>query len=159
MKNFTEEELLNLGFVEVSPGRFKKLRTPKPALKKKKNSPYAHIKRGTCEIGGKKVGYRSDWERVYAHYLEHLKLSGEILEWEYEPKTFWFNEIKRGTRSYLPDFRVTELDGTKVYHEVKGRMTAQCKTKIKRFAKYYPNEILHVVREKEMNAIRKVVSC
>jgi hypothetical protein len=66
----------------------------------------------------------------------------KIRNWEYEPKTFWFEAIKRGVRSYKPDFKVTELDGTHYWIEVKGYLDSKSKTKIKRFQKYYPDEKL-----------------
>lgn len=70
---------------------------------------------------------------------------GIIKAWEHEPKTFWFNEIKRGTRSYLPDFKVTVPDGSHYWVEVKGYFDSKSLTKIKRFNKYYPQERLLVV--------------
>lgn len=98
------------------------------------------------EIGGKRLYARSRWEANYARYLEFLKQASEILEWEHEPETFWFNNIKRGVRSYLPDFKVTFKDGHVEYHEVKGWMDDRSKTKIKRMKKYYPDTVL-VVRD------------
>ena len=65
--------------------------------------------------------------------------------WEHEPSTFWFENIKRGVRSYLPDFRVWNVDGTHYWVEVKGYMDSKSKTKIKRFKKYYPNEPIYIV--------------
>jgi len=109
-------------------------------------------------INRKKSFYRSRWELNYAYYLEFLRKQGCIKKWEHEPKTFWFEKIKRGVRSYLPDFRVTHLSGKIEYHEVKGWMDQRSKTKIKRFAKYYPEEILIVVQAKEYNEIRKKVA-
>ena len=63
------------------------------------------------------------------------KDQGEILKWEYEPETFWFEKIKRGVRTYTPDFKVTEKDGSIIFHEVKGYMDARSKTKLKRMKK------------------------
>lgn len=77
--------------------------------------------------------------------MQLLKEKKIIAEWEHEPKTFWFEEIKRGTRSYLPDFKVTCLDGTHYWVEVKGFMDAKSKTKLKRFKKYYSKEEIYVV--------------
>lgn len=82
----------------------------------------------------------------YARWLEFLKLRQEIVLWEHEPETFWFEKIKRGVRSYLPDFRVTLNGGGIEYHEVKGWMDPKSKTKIKRMAKYYPKTVL-IVRD------------
>lgn len=94
------------------------------------------------EIGGKRKYFRSRWEANYAYYLEFLKSKGEIKEWEHEPETFWFEKIKRGCRSYLPDFRVTANDGSISYHEVKGWMDDRSKTKIKRMKIYHPKVVL-----------------
>ncbi len=96
------------------------------------------------EIGGKRKYFRSRWEANYAYYLEFLKSKGEIKEWEHEPETFWFEKIKRGVRSYLPDFRVTANDGSVTYHEVKGWMDDRSKTKIKRMKIYHPKVVLLV---------------
>ncbi len=84
-------------------------------------------------------------ELQYARKLEHLKTIGAIKDFEHEPRVFWFLEIKRGIRCYLPDFRVDHLDGKSEYHEVKGYMDRKSATKIKRFRKYYPEERLVVL--------------
>jgi hypothetical protein len=81
--------------------------------------------------------FRSSWERNWARYLNLRQAAGVIAGWEYEPDTFWF-PIRRGTVSYLPDFKVTNPSGKIEYHEVKGYMDAKSKTKLKRMAKYYP---------------------
>jgi len=99
------------------------------------------------EIAGRRIFFRSDWEYKYAQYLQLRKLQGDIKEWEHEPKTFWFDEIKRGTRSYLPDFKVTRTDGSHYWVEVKGYLDRKSWTKIKRFRKYYPQEELELVGE------------
>ena len=109
------------------------------------------VKRGSWhaawrEIGGRKIFARSRWEANYARYLEWLKQNKQILDWEHEPETFWFEKIKRGCRSYLPDFRVTALDGTIAYHETKGWMDARSLTKIRRMKKYHPLIVL-IVRD------------
>ena len=93
-------------------------------------------------IGGRTIYFRSKFEVRVAWYLESLIQARKIGNWDHEPKTFWFEEIKRGVRSYLPDFKITRLDGTHCWIEVKGYMDAKSKTKLKRFKKYYPNEEL-----------------
>ena len=98
---------------------------------------------------------RSRWEANYARYLNWLKAKGQIAAWEYEPDTFWFEAIKRGTRSYTPDFKVTENDGRVVYHEVKGWMDAKSATKLKRMAKYYPEVRVIVIDQAAYQAIAK----
>jgi hypothetical protein len=91
------------------------------------------------EIGGKRCFFRSTWEANYARYLEFLKVHGNILDWDHEPETFWFEGIKRGCVSYLPDFKVANSNGKIEYHEVKGWMCDRSATKIKRMEKYYPD--------------------
>lgn len=97
------------------------------------------------EVGGKRIYFRSRWEYRYCLYLQYLKEQGQIVEWQYEPRTFWFEGIKRGTNSYKPDFFVTHTNGVEEYVEVKGFFDAKSKTKIKRMAKYHPTVRLRVV--------------
>ena len=97
-----------------------------------------------CVINGKNSYYRSKLELQYARYLENQKSRGLIKDFEHEPRVFWFLNIKRGIRSYLPDFRVDNLDDTCTWIEVKGYMDTKSATKIKRFRKYYPDEKLIV---------------
>lgn len=119
--------------------------------------PSASWKAGWREIGGKRNYYRSRWEANYARYLEWLKQRAEIADWQHEPETFWFEAIKRGVRSYLPDFRVWEKDGSTALHEVKGWMDARSKTTLKRMAKYHPQERVIVIREKQYNEIARKI--
>lgn len=105
-------------------------------------------KGGWREIGGYKKYYRSRWEANYARYLEWMRLQGLIAGWLHEPKTFWFEGIKRGAVSYLPDFCVKDNQGNETYHEVKGWMDNRSKTKIRRMAKYHPKVTLIVVDSK-----------
>ena len=109
-------------------------------------------------IGGKRNYYRSGAESNYAYYLEWLKCQKQISDWEHEPHTFWFDGIKRGVVSYLPDFRVIEMSGAVVYHEVKGFMDSRSMTKIKRMAKYHPTVKLIVIDSKGYRALAKSVS-
>lgn len=100
---------------------------------------------GWREIDGKKYYFRSKWEANYARYLNFLKANNQIKEWHHEPETFWFLKIKRGVRSYLPDFKVIENDGSHHWIEVKGYYDPKSLTKIKRFKKYYPEERITLV--------------
>lgn len=94
--------------------------------------------------------FRSSWEANYARYLNTLILSGEIVRWEFEPDTFWFEAIRRGVRSYLPDFKVWPAgDGAHYYVEVKGWMDAKSKTKLKRMKKYHPTVALKLCGAKQ----------
>jgi hypothetical protein len=112
------------------------------------NREKATWKAGWREIGGKRKYFRSRWEANYARYLEFLKMQGQIKEWEHEPDVFWFEGIKRGCVSFLPDFRITEISGVNVYHEVKGWMDDRSKTKIRRMAIYHPNVSLTIIDAK-----------
>ena len=82
---------------------------------------------------------RSSWEANYARYSNWLIEQDEITSWEYEPDTFEFEAIKRGTRFYTPDFKIVNNDGSVEYHEIKGWMDPKSRTKLKRMAKYHPN--------------------
>lgn len=119
------------------------------------NREGASWKAGWREIGGYKKYYRSRWEANYARFLEKLRTDGLIKSWLHEPKTFWFDGIKRGCMSYLPDFEVIENSGKFVYHEVKGWMDDRSKTKIKRMAKYHPKTELIVIGAKEYKELDK----
>ncbi len=114
----------------------------------KKKSREFNSKKGWKEIDGKKYYFKSSWEYKYAKYLFILKKAGYVAEWFYEPQIFWFLNIKRGIRSYTPDFKVVLFDRSHYWIEVKGYMDSKSKTKIKRFEKYYPQEKLCVI-EKE----------
>ena len=109
-------------------------------------------------IGGKRAYYRSKAEANYARFLQWRKEQGEIADWDHEPKTFWFGELRRGVTNYKPDFRVTFHDGSVEWVEVKGYFDARSKTKIKRMAKYHPNEKLLVVDMKAMKMLAAMMS-
>jgi hypothetical protein len=103
---------------------------------------------GWKHIGERRIYFRSKWEWQYAVYLEFTKDRQIIQGWEYEPQTFWFEKIKRGVRSYKPDFKVIENDGSHYWAEVKGYMDTKSLTKIRRFKKFYPKEKLVVIDQK-----------
>jgi predicted DNA-binding protein len=119
--------------------------------------PETTWKAGWRVVGGRSIYFRSKWEANYARYLEWLRVGGHLFEWEHEPETFWFEKIKRGCRSYLPDFRVRENNGSVIYHEVKGWMDARSKTKIKRMAIYHPKVKLLVIEKKQYAEISRKV--
>jgi len=120
------------------------------------NRPHGSWKAGRRKVGDTNNYYRSRWEANYARYLEYLRGLGEIESWEHEPETFWFDKIKRGCRTYLPDFKVTEK-GVTYYVEVKGWMDARSKTKLKRMAKYHPKVDLRLVDTKAYKALARQV--
>jgi len=125
--------------------------------KKAPESIYSRTTKGWREIGDKKYYFRSKWEMNIAYYLEWLRTHGEILYWEYEPKTFWFEQIRRGTRSYLPDFFVREKNGSEYYIEVKGWMDQKSRTKMARMKKYYPNVEVRLYDEDTYKTLKKQV--
>lgn len=135
-------------------------------MQKAKREKYGSIspktKRGSWysgwrTVGGKRIYFRSRWEANYARYLEFLKEKKVIRDWEHEPKTFWFDAIKRGTVSYLPDFFVIEMDESTAFHEVKGWMDSRSKTALRRMKKYYPEIKIILIRQKQYKQIEKKV--
>lgn len=127
------------------------VRTPLPPSK-----GYSRGKAGRRDdLGGLYV--RSKWEANYARYLNWLVSLGQIERWEYEADTFWFEKIKRGVRSYKPDFKVWE-NGKIHYDEIKGYMDDKSATKIKRMRIYHPHVDLRVVDEKAYKAIASSVA-
>jgi hypothetical protein len=109
-----------------------------------------------ADLGGLFV--RSSWEANVARYLNFLKDRGEIFGWAYEPDTFWFEAIKRGVRSYKPDFKVWKREGADAYYiEVKGWMDAKSKTKLKRMKKYHPTVRVDVLDAKQYRALAQTV--
>jgi hypothetical protein len=129
-------------------------------------------------VSGTKKGLGNKWERNYAAYLDFLVDGESITAWQREPVTFWFCKIGkqlkgehvepndvilkrakggvvRGVRSYKPDFRIVNIDGSICYHEVKGFLDKQSKTKLKRMEKYYPDVKIRVVTSKNMREIAK----
>lgn len=119
------------------------------------NARYPNIQRGTYECSKGSIYFRSKWEANYALYLDFLVKNGEIDSWLYEEDVFIFEEIKLGTRSYCPDFKIFNHDGTFEYHEVKGYMDSRSKTKLKRMEKYYPDVKLVLVERSFYNEILK----
>jgi len=117
--------------------------------------PYSRTYKGWYSVGGSKYFFKSSWEVVYARYLQYLVEIKKIVSWTYEPKTFWFEKIKRGTRSYTPDFFVTNMDGSTEYHEVKGWYDNRSKTKIKRMGLYYPDIKVILVLKNTYKPIEK----
>jgi hypothetical protein len=123
-----------------------------------KDTPY---KQFWAKIGDKEpIYFRSSWEYYYGIFLEKLYQENKIVSWKHEPKAFWFEGIKRGIRSYLPDFCVTHLNGTEEWCEVKGYFDRKSQTKMKRMAKYYPQVNIRLVDsewfKKNLKAIKSL---
>lgn len=95
------------------------------------------------DLGGLYV--RSRWEANMARILNQWKAEAIIKNWYYEKERFYFEGIRRGTNSYLPDFEIEDTDGTIWYIEVKGYFSPQGKTALKRMAKFYPQHRILLV--------------
>jgi hypothetical protein len=122
--------------------------------------PHLRTRRGK---GGRRADldnryFRSSWEANWARYLNWLQARGDIRSWEYEAITFEFTKIKRGTRFYTPDFRVTNGDGSIELHEIKGYMDAKSQTSLDRMARYYPDVKLLLVDKNQYRAVANVVA-
>jgi len=76
--------------------------------------------------------------------------------WEFEPKTFWFEKIKRGVRSYKPDFWLPQR---KEWHEVKGWMDPRSATKLNRMRIYYPQEKIILIQKDFFDDIERKGLC
>lgn len=114
-------------------------------------NPYSRAK------GGKRkdlnnIYFRSSWEANIARYYNYIGV-----EWQFEPKTFIFKNITRGSVSYTPDFYLPKEDK---WIEVKGWMDGKSKTKLKRFAKQYPEEYkkLKLITKKEYEEIKRKIA-
>jgi hypothetical protein len=112
--------------------------------------------------GGKRedlgsIYFRSTWEANIARYFQWLKEHGEIQNWEFEPCEFEFLKIKRGTRYYIPDFRVVEKNGFVTYYEVKGYMDSISATKLKRMALYFPEVKIKIIDRDAYNGIKSTM--
>lgn len=103
------------------------------------------------------VSVRSSWENNVL-----LWLTGQGYSWEYEPTIFYFEKIKRGTRGYTPDIKLTgqkkkSFNDDYIWIEVKGYLKPQDKTKMKRLKKYWPEEFarMQVITKCENNPATK----
>ena len=76
--------------------------------------------------------FRSAWEANIARILNYLNI-----EWEYEPKRFFFNGENLSVDSYQPDFYLPKLNK---WIEVKGWMDEKSKARLKYFQEQYPEQ-------------------
>lgn len=141
-------------FRNIKSDNMMKLRANNPNIR----TAYSRGKQGKRDdLGGLYV--RSVWEANYARYLNFLVRHGKIFKWEYEPDTFWFESIKRGIRSYLPDFKIWEKETANPYYvEVKGWMDDKSKTKLARMKKYYPKVRVVLFMKEEYKELKKISS-
>lgn len=141
-ENITAEEIEEWATKQIATRR------KNGTLNVNRNNPNAHSR----SKSGKRPDlndqfFRSAWEANVARYFNFLGI-----KWEYEPKVFYFDNIKRGTLSYTPDFYLPDKN---LWVEVKGWMDDKSKVKLKRFAKYYPEEKLELIGAKEYREIKK----
>jgi hypothetical protein len=106
------------------------------------------------DLGGLYV--RSTWEANWARYLNWLVSVGEIQNWKYESRTFEF-PVKKGSKYYTPDFEVTNKNGSVEYHEIKGYMDQASATKLKRMAKYFPDDKLILIEKAAYYSVARKV--
>lgn len=118
---------------------------------------YSRCKQGKYNINEKKIFFRSSWEANIALYLDFLIKQKQIKKWEYEIDTFWFEKIRRGIRSYKPDFKIFNNNGTIEYWEIKGFLDSKSKTKLKRMKKYYPKIKLILIEKEEYTDIKNKI--
>lgn len=110
------------------------------------------------EIGDQRFFFRSSWEYNYAQILQYLLSKKQITSWEYEPTTFLFEKIIRGTRTYTPDFLVHYPDGIEEYHEVKGWIDSRSRIQQKRMRIYYPKIKMQLIETKAYKALESKFS-
>lgn len=130
-----------------------------------------HNKKYDVIIDGQHCKFKSKFEYRWALYLQRLVELDVIESWEYEPKRFWFLEIKQGVRGYTPDFRVVETETnpayqpprfldegetysvpatirTTMWHETKVHLIQKDITKYHRMQIYHPDEKLILVMDR-----------
>lgn len=122
--------------------------------------PQTRSRRGR---GGKRADlggqfFRSSWEANYARYLNFLIKHGHVESWQFEPHTFEFVGIKRGSRFYTPDFLVVFKGGATEFHELKGYMDSRSLTKLKRMRKYHPGVKVVLIDKARYYGIQKSVA-
>jgi hypothetical protein len=121
------------------------------------NRPHQTYTRG---VGGIRadlgIYLRSTWEANWARYLNLGITKGIIASWQYEPQAFAFPiDADAEVRSYTPDFLVRMADGTEVYHEVKGWLTARYRRAIELMRAVYPEVRLQVFTRREYQQLTR----
>ncbi len=117
-----------------------------------KIKPKSNRKEIISKIGGKEYHFLSSWEYEIAIRLDELKNKSFITDWEYEPERFIFKDVKRGIRSYLPDFKIIRNDGI-LYLEVKGWQMPNGMKRIAMFRERFQEKKLLIIDENEYKSI------
>lgn len=87
--------------------------------------------------------FKSQQEYKWAQYLNLLKKSGQIADWQYEPRKFEMKERYRKRRVYTPDFLVADVPSYNArteWHEVKTSLRQKDVSRFKWFRVDYPDE-------------------
>lgn len=118
--------------------------------KQEKNSitPYrikGSWKQGVRLIDGVEYRFRSSWENNYARYLNQLVKESKIKKWEYEKDRFYLKKINK---TYIPDFKITNMNNSLEYHEVKGWQEETFILKMNEFVKLFPNNKFVLINKK-----------
>ena len=95
--------------------------------------------------------FRSKWELDYARYLDVLKATRRIVDWDYEPERL---EIGAGAH-YTPDFRVMLPGGGYEFREVKGYQREAAMVRLKVAAKHFPHRRFVLVTRKRGDWVHK----
>jgi len=107
--------------------------------------------------------FRSKFEYNWALYLDLLKQQREILNWQYEPDTFYFREETQGPYQYIPDFKIFTDDGF-YYQECKGYHDGSTNSKLRRFKRQNPDIEIELIlqnipkRKKSKGANRRRIA-
>lgn len=102
---------------------------------------------------------RSSWEANFARVLNYEVEQGVVTRWQYEPDMFIFDRVKKGTRAYIPDFKVwNAFEPQPSYIEVKGYMDAKSHLKLKRMSQYFKEVAIIVIGSNEYRDIEHRMS-
>lgn len=98
---------------------------------------------------------RSGWEANIFRWLAWMKKNKAIHDFSYEPMEFEFPVKRGGGKYYKPDFQVWTSPDEWYLIEVKGYMSPESKTKLKRMAKHHPGIRIDIIDQKHYNEIKK----
>ena len=109
-----------------------------------------NAKKTTMTIGGKTYNFRSEFESVWAKYLQFLQDCEQIADWDYEPTKFdfWKFGYRNKPYEYTPDFLITNNDGTTYFQETKGYLETRDNSKYLRMSKHYPDIQIEIVMQR-----------
>lgn len=116
-------------------------------------SVYSRCGDHVIDINGIRYTFKSSWEVEVAKRLQMLVDEGVIKGWGYEVKHFNFDDMKRGMRSYCPDFEVVLCDDSLMYIEVKGWKMPKAMKRIAMFRERYPDVKLYIIDEDEYSKV------